>query len=582
MPKKKTAPSPPARTAFPKWKLLALALALPAVGFAAWRGGVMVYGEVQVWSSDRLAVEAADFLARGDKAASRLAAEKSLRSNHGNIDALRLLAGFQTEAGQDAAALDTYKKLSAAGGLSETDARAYARLAGRSGQWDVADGLVAALRAGPPSIETPLLEADLALLKKDYPVAEKRLREAAGMEQGSRTRDRLADFLLEHRFDRQTASEVRDLLIQSGRLNGETGLKALSSGLEKNLAPPQDTPKWIAELRAHPLSTPQTLLVADRAEVRFDPSSKSRVAQTLFNRERGQAFDQRQAAMLWLMENNEPALAAQLLQLSEAVQEPDLFEAWLDALTASNRANEAFEAIGTPANPLDPRRTALQRGRAARLLGRSADADAAYRRAFDLSPQAPESNLDLAEFLGRARETVLFEEALARVLADPRQAPSALEKLLPVVRGWRDTAGLRAFCEAMETSPGLSPADRLRLRNEIAYCNLVLTKKTDTESVEEMSSQNPGDLQFQTTQALALLREGKSEAAVEALVITQAPPDDPFLLARHKAIQAMALAAYGDSAQATLHYRGLPKEFLSTQEAALVEQYLKKPGRKPR
>jgi hypothetical protein len=69
---------------------------------------------------------------------------------------------------------------------------------------------------------------------------------------------------------------------------------------------------------------------------------------------------------------------------------------------------------------------------------------------------------------------------------------------------------------------------------------------------------------------------------VEALVITQAPPDDPFLLARHKALQAMALAAYGDSAQATLHYRGLAQEFLSTQEAALVEQFLKKPGRKPR
>jgi hypothetical protein len=134
----------------------------------------------------------------------------------------------------------------------------------------------------------------------------------------------------------------------------------------------------------------------------------------------------------------------------------------------------------------------------------------------------------------------------------------------------------------METSPGLSASDRLRLRNEIAYSDLVLGKKTDPISLAEMSAELPGDLQFQTTQALALLRAGKSEAAVEALVITQAPPDDPFLLARHKALQAMALAANGDAPQATLHYRSLPQEFLSTQESALVEQFLKKPGRRPR
>jgi len=580
MPKKTDIPSEPVRSSFPIWKILVLVLVLPTVGFAAWRGGVMVYGEVQVWRSNRLAKESADFLLRGDKSASRLAAESALQCNPRNIEALRLLAGFQLEAGQDAGALETFQKLSAAGGLSETDARAYARLAGRLSQWEAADGLVAALRAGPPSIETPLLEADLALLKKDFPVAEERLREAAKMESGARTRDRLADFLLEHRFDRQTAAEVRELLLQSNRLNSEAGLQALSTGLKKNLAPPQDTPKWIEELRAHPLSTPETLLIADSAEVRFDPSSKSRVAQNLVTRVRGQAFDQRQAAMLWLLEKNEPGLAAQLLELSEAVREPGLFEAWLDALTASNRAGEAFEALGTPANPLDARGNALQRGRAARLLNRTAEADVAYRRAFELTPPSPEANLELAEFLGRARESALFDEALARILADPRQAPVALQKLLPVVRSWRDTTGLRAFCEAMETSPGLSPEDRLRLRNEIAYCNLVLSKKTNPAS--EKSAENPGDLQFQTTQALALLRAGKSEAAVEALVITQAPPDDPFLLARHKAVQAMALAAYGDSAQATLHYRGLPQEFLSIQEAALVEQFLKKPGRKPR
>lgn len=582
MPKKKTPPPAPVRPAFWNWKLLALALALPAVGFAAWRGGVMVHAEFLIWRSGRLASEAADCLLRGDPEASRLAAEASLRSHPRNIAALRLLAGFQLEAGEDDDAMKTFQSLSATGGLSETDARAYASLAGRSGQWNIAAGLIAALRAGPPNMETPFLEADLALMRKDTSSAEAHLREALQIEPGSRTLGRLVDFLLEHRFDRQSAPEVRKLLLQDKRLDSETGRRVLSLALNENLTPPQDAPKWIAELRGHPLSNSETLLVADRAEVRFDPASKARVAQTLFTRSQPLPFEQREAAFFWLLDNDQPALAAQLLNLNEAVREPALFNAWLDALAASGRADEGFQALGTPANPLDARRNTLQRGRAARLLDRNAEADAAYAQAFELPAPSPEHTLELVEFLARAREMAFFEDGLARLLANPREAPAALEKLLPVVRGWRDTAGLRAFCEAMETSPGLSPADRIRLRNEIAYCDLVLTRKTNPAAIAEMLAENPGDLQFQTTQALALLRAGKSEAAVEALVITQAPPDDPFLLARHKAVQAMALAAYGDSAQATLHYRGLDKEFLSTQEAALVEQFLKKPGRRTR
>ncbi|MFM8365047.1 MAG: tetratricopeptide repeat protein, partial [Verrucomicrobiota bacterium] len=178
MPKKTDIPPEPVRSSFPKWKILALVVILPLVGFAAWRGGVMVYGEVQIWRSTKLAKEATDLFLRGDKSASRLAAESSLRCNPSNIEALRLLAGFQLEAGEETAAMETFQKLSATGGLSEADARAYALLAGRLANWDIANGLVAALRAGPPNVETPFLEADLALLKKDFPVAEERLREA--------------------------------------------------------------------------------------------------------------------------------------------------------------------------------------------------------------------------------------------------------------------------------------------------------------------------------------------------------------------------------------------------------------------
>jgi hypothetical protein len=83
-------------------------------------------------------------------------------------------------------------------------------------------------------------------------------------------------------------------------------------------------------------------------------------------------------------------------------------------------------------------------------------------------------------------------------------------------------------------------------------------------------------MRFQITQALALLRAGQSDLAVDELVITQAPPDDPFLLARHKAVQAMALAASGDRERARMHFENLSGDFLSPQETALARSYLKK------
>jgi hypothetical protein len=50
-------------------------------------------------------------------------------------------------------------------------------------------------------------------------------------------------------------------------------------------------------------------------------------------------------------------------------------------------------------------------------------------------------------------------------------------------------------------------------------------------------------------------------------------------LARHKALQAMALAANGDRERAEMHFTGLTVEFLSPHEVALVRSFLKKSPR---
>jgi tetratricopeptide (TPR) repeat protein len=550
-------------------------LLVPIIGFAAWRGGVTMYDGYLKWRSDRLVVESSEFLAAGKSGEARRCAEKSLECHPANPDALRLLAKIQIATREDLAAMDTLKKLSATRAFSAADAEGYARLAGRLKKWEIADSLLKALRAGPKSVETPLLEADLATMRGDNPRAEACLREAVGIDPTPKSRALLTDFLIARRLDLQTTPEVYELLVQTNRLQTPVGAQMLATALEKNLAPPVEVPKWIEQLRAHPNRTAAMLLAADTAEVRRDPASKSKVVEALGARLQNAPLEDRMAGMDWLMKNGDPARAADLLQQGEAVQQAEVFNTWLDALALANRPEAVLQALDAP-SPLKDWRKALQRGRALRLSGRASAAEAAYNQAISLAQADPATALDAVAFLGRAGERGFFESSLSRLVLDPAQTPKAFTTLTPIVRSWRDTAALRKFCEVLAAAPGLSDEQRSQLQNEIAYCDLVLGRKVDAATIESLAAAHPGDLRFQTTRALSLLRAGKGEQAVDELVITQAPPDDPFLLARHKAAQVMALAASGDRERAQMHFKTLSGDFLSVQEIALVRSFLKK------
>lgn len=557
------------------WRVWVAVLVLPIIGFAAWRGGVTMYDGFLKWRSERLALEASEFLAVGKSSEARLCATKSLECHPANPEAMRLLAKIQIASGEDWAAMETFKKLSATRAFSAADAEGYVRLAGRLKKWETAESLLKALRTGPKAVETPLLEADLATMRGDIPRAEACLREAAGIDPTPKSRALLAEFLIARRLDLQTTPEVYELLVQTNRLQTPAGAQMLTTALEKNLAPPVEVPKWIEQLRAHPNRTAAMLLAADTAEVRRDPASRPKVAEALGARLKNAPLEERVAGMDWLMKNGEPARAADLLQQVEAVRQAEIFNTWLDALALANRPEAVLQALDAQ-NPLKDWRKALQLGRAQRLSGRAPAAEAAYNQAISLAQADPVTALEAVAFLGRAGERGFFESSLSHLVLDPAQTPKAFSTLTPIVRGWRDTAALRKFCEVLAAAPGLSEEQRSQLQNEIAYCDLVLGRKVDAAAIESLAAAHPGDLRFQTTRALSLLRGGKSELAVDVLVITQAPPDDAFLLARHKAAQAMALAASGDREQAKMHFETLSSDFLSPQETAIVRSFLKK------
>jgi tetratricopeptide (TPR) repeat protein len=557
------------------WRFWAALIFVPIIGFAALRGGVTTYDVFLNWRSERLAFEAAKLASVGKSTEARQAATKSLDFNSANPEALRLLAKFQIASGEDLAALDAFKKLSGTRAFSTADAEAYARLAGRLEKWELAGSLLKVLRAGPKSVETPILESELAQLRGNIPYAEACLREAVEIDVSPKSRMLLVDFLIAHRIDLQTTPEIFESLVQTNRLQTPSGAQFLAIVLEKNLAPPAESPKWIQELRAHPHRTAPMLLVADTAEIRHDSAAKSRVAQEIFTRLKSAPLVDRQAAMLWLLKNGEPARAADLLQQSEAVADSEIFNAWLDALAGANRPAEVLAALEAP-NHMKDWRKAIQRGRALRLSGRSTQADAAYNQAMLLAQENPRSALEVVAFFGKAEERSFFENSLSRLLLDGKQMAEAFKTLMPILRGWRDTPGLRKFCEILVAMPGLSEELLAQVHNEMDYCDLVLGRKVEPAHTKSHAAMHAGDMRYQITHALALLLAGQTELAVDELVIAKAPPGDPFLLARHKAAQAMALAATGDREQAQLHFQSLSAEFLSPQEIALVRSFLKK------
>jgi uncharacterized protein HemY len=219
--------------------------------------------------------------------------------------------------------MGSFKALSATKAFSSEDAESYARLAGKSGKWDVADSLLKALRAGPKTVATPILESDLALMRGDIPRAEACLREAAALDPTPKSRILLTDFLIANRLDLQTTPEVFEILVQTNRLQTPVGAQFLATALKKNLAPPAESPKWIQELRSHSNRSAQMLLIADAAEIRRDPAAKSRVADDISTRLKSAPLEDRQAGMFWLLENGVPARAADLLQQSEALADAE-------------------------------------------------------------------------------------------------------------------------------------------------------------------------------------------------------------------------------------------------------------------
>ena len=545
---------------------ISLSVLLLLGGVAA--SGQWVYGKWTNRQSWKLVGLAETRAREGRVDEALMSLETALRLRPDHSAALRHLAQIRTSLGQRKEALEAWQKLAAANALTAADAQDYGLLAGIEGEWALANLIIDGFSAGNQGPQPDLLRANILAMRGDQAGAEQSLRAAVEKDETERSRAILARFLLANRLNRSTAPEILALHRDLIPLQDETGAQALADALLAGIVPPKERTKWIESLRNHPKSTPALLLAADSAEAASDPAAIPLLAAKVSSRLEKSPDDQRRAGFLWLARHGQPERALRLLTRDEAIADPDSFTAWIEALAATSQAEKIPEALDLPANPLPAYRSALYRARALQLLGKKDDSAQAYRSALAASSSNSTETLRVLTFLHDAGETALFETELQKLLAAPDTARPALSALQPVVAKRRDIEALRHFHTLALTAPGV--LNKTQVQNQIDYCDLVLGRPVDAQAIAELARRNPDNLPFRTTHALALFRAGENAQALSELSTPRDPAENPTLLARLAAIQALAHTAIADPVEAAKTLALLDPALLTQQEAALV------------
>ena len=144
---------------------------------------------------------------------------------------------------------------------------------------------------------------------------------------------------------------------------------------------------------------------------------------------------------------------------------------------------------------------------------RSEEAAALYAAACSGSESRLDEHLTALACLEEDGQTVLFEQALAKLFADRTKAEPALRFIAPVVRRHRDAARTRRVYQLAAASPAF--ADNLTVKNELDYQGALLEMPVDIRAIALRSKANPQDFSFRVTHALALLRAGEKKQALD-------------------------------------------------------------------
>ncbi len=563
-------------SAYRWWTLSGVAVVL--VGAIA----ALAYVGQQKWKlrqSSKLVLDAEEYLLERQATEALMAYETALRLNPKNAEALRGIAVLQYSIGQKGNALLNFQQLADNGAMTPRDAQVFALLAAMHGEWELANRIVDALSGGTSAALSHLVSADISSMRGKMDSAESSLRRAVEIDDSDRCRAALAGFLIANRLDKNSATEIFLLLNELSASESGLGAAALTSGIEKNLVPPELMPGWIAALRAHPEKTQEMLLVADAVEVKLAPERIAEISSGVVDRLSEGSLEDRKKGVFWLVNHGMHRHAANLVTREEALGNDELFGIWLDALSGASRFDDLHEALNDAQNPLSPWQTSLARGRALKIEGCESEAVQAFEDSITQSSGSPDDLVKVVAYFVHAGEIELMRQGVVEVFSKKATAVENFHVLRKVICSKGDIALVLEFHRLGLESGNLD--FQHELQNEIDYCRLVLGDSLEGTDIAQLARKNPYNLRFRVTNALWLFLNVESTKGAAALIVPGEMPHDPELTARHQALSLVAQAMKMESGGEEGELEKIPPQLLSVQERNLVRKLILDVRRNP-
>jgi hypothetical protein len=585
--------------------IVIIALALVLVIVAGVFGARPAAGVIRGWQARRHAQKAFALIKKEQWSDARAEAIAAYQLRPGEPQALRAVARFLTRTRQPEA-LDFWKQLDERHRLTAEDRRDEATIAIIAADNERAEAavreLISSKDAGPTEW---LLAAQLAIQKNlrgdartylDKIIADPRTSETqqfqasllqlalAGNDQTERAN---AIARLKKIAAEKTAASLDALVVlaQNALSVPTEGATAAASptpteGIE---TPPPIVGKdeiadLVQALDNHPLAKAQHKLLALDLLLHVDASQRDAIVARAVNGWKDAAPADLASLGAWLNAKGEFQKTLDTIPFEKAVQSRDLFLQHLDALAALDRWSEVKQLLTGEKFPLDPVVQHMYLARCSTQLGEQTAAANSWQRALEATAGDPGKLMTLADYAEKNGNAEIAEAAYNSAAAIPPRLRVAQQGRLRLAHASHDTKKLHAILVEMLALWPNDPA----IQNDEAYTRLLLlpadTDETKREAVaieqlaEKLIEREPASLPHRTLLALARLRQGRPEGALNVYADLRVAQN--ALSSSALAVHAATLAATAHPEDAKTEAGQIKREELLPEERSLIETLL--------
>ena len=249
--------------------------------------------------------------------------------------------------------------------------------------------------------------------------------------------------------DPQAVKEARPLLWTALRSGGETVPEAIQRlAIQPDLST-NEVRELLASLVKFPTNDPNAAqLLKMQVEARLTPQAKDEVTAKVLA-ESSQSPEKFLIACRWLSQQGLYADVLQILKGDRALQSPELFQLYTDAMSRSGQWNELDAFLNKGPLPIDPVRSAVFRARTAMQVGDGPRAQLRWQEALTQAGSTP----DMLKYIGTYAEAVgAWDRALQAyqvLVKDPKFTRVAYEGMIRIAERQGDTQGLRKLMRTM-------------------------------------------------------------------------------------------------------------------------------------